>query len=217
MKIKLQLLWLENKGIILFLVLMVTFRSAMADWNSVPTGSMQPTIIEGDRIWVNKLAYDVKLPFSNIAISNLAEPERGDIVVFNSKVLGKRLVKRVVALPGDTVEMKDNNLLINGQIMTHKNQRIHNTNWINAVETLGETKHSIRFYRGATRLSSFAAVRVPKHHLFVLGDSRDNSADSRVIGFIPRTELVGRAEKVVMSLNYENYYFPRSQRFMRPL
>ena len=104
----------EYKGFALFIVLMIMFRSALADWNVVPTSSMKPTILEGDRILVNKLAYDFKLPLTHISVYKFADPKRGDIVVFDSKLADSRLVKRVIGLPGDIVEMKDNRLIING-------------------------------------------------------------------------------------------------------
>ena len=104
----------DNKAYILFVVLMMVFRSAVADWNDVPTGSMKPTIIEGDRIFVNKMAYDVRLPFTTVSLAKLADPVRGDIVIFDSQASGKRLVKRVVGVPGDVVALQDNVLSVNG-------------------------------------------------------------------------------------------------------
>ena len=106
--------WREYRDFALFIVLMIIFRSALADWNVVPTGSMKPTILEGDRILVNKLAYDFKVPLTHISVYKFADPKRGDIVVFDSKLADTRLVKRVIGLPGDTVEMRDNRLIING-------------------------------------------------------------------------------------------------------
>jgi signal peptidase I len=97
----------DYRGFALFVFLMIIFRSALADWNVVPTGSMKPTILEGDRILVNKLAYDFKIPLTHISIYKFADPKRGDIVIFDSKLADTRLVKRVIGLPGDTVEMRD--------------------------------------------------------------------------------------------------------------
>ena len=90
-KLELGLLWKENKTFVIFITLMLVFRSALADWNTVPTGSMKPTILEGDRIAVNKMAYDLRVPFTTISLIKLADPERGDIVVFDSKASDKRL------------------------------------------------------------------------------------------------------------------------------
>src|SRR5205823_6063161 len=114
MKTGLLKAWREYRAFVLFIVLMIIFRSALADWNSVPTGSMKPTIVEGDRILVNKLAYDLRVPFTHISLYRFAEPKRGDIVVFDSKAADLRLVKRVIGVPGDVVEMRSNRLTING-------------------------------------------------------------------------------------------------------
>jgi signal peptidase I len=80
----------ENKSILVFITLMMVFRSAVADWNDVPTGSMKPTIVEGDRIFINKLAYDLRMPFSQTSLIKLNNPKRNDIVIFESKVADKR-------------------------------------------------------------------------------------------------------------------------------
>src|SRR4051794_2376136 len=97
------------------LLVLCAMRSSLADWNDVPTGSMRPTILEGDRIFVNKLAYDLKVPFTTLRLARWSEPARGEVVVFFSPANGDRLVKRVVGLPGDTVELRANQLWINGQ------------------------------------------------------------------------------------------------------
>src|SRR3954463_8100648 len=104
----------EIRGFLVILLIVSSMRSALADWNDVPTGSMKPTIQEGDRVVVNKLAYDLKVPFTTIDIVKGGNPKRGDIVVLFSPVDGTRLVKRVVAVPGDKVEMKENQLFVNG-------------------------------------------------------------------------------------------------------
>lgn len=208
--------WKENRSLLLFIVLMLVFRSAVADWNSVPTGSMKPTILEGDRIFVNKMAYDLRLPFTHLSLLELASPQRGDIVVFDSHVSDKRLVKRVVGLPGDTVAMENNVLFINGQALDYQPVSRSETR-VDKLEKLAGTEHLVRLYHYGSSLSSFSAVTVPDDHYLVLGDNRDNSADSRVIGFVPREEIVGRSKTVVMSFNYDNYYLPRSDRFFHDL
>lgn len=204
----------KNKGFILFILLMTIFRSALADWNSVPSGSMQPTIVEGDRILVNKIAYDLHLPFSHVSLYKFADPARGDIIIFDSKVSKIRLVKRVVAVPGDFVQMSNNQLNINGQLADY--QIIQSSADIeDRVENLLGIKHSIRVHKTHSRASSFTAVRIPEGFYMALGDNRDNSADSRFIGLIPRNEIIGRTQSVVMSFNYDNFYLPRSDRFLK--
>src|SRR5438270_7833291 len=110
----------EIKVFVLMLLVVSSLRSALADWNDVPTGSMKPTIEEGDRVVVNKLAYDLKIPFTTIEVAKWGDPQRGDIVVLFSPVDGVRLVKRVIAVPGDRIEMRDNQLLVNGQAASLK-------------------------------------------------------------------------------------------------
>src|SRR3954451_3072418 len=105
--------WYELRPILVMLVVLFSFRSAVADYNVVPTGSMKPFIIEGDRIFVNKLAYDLKIPFTRIHIAQWADPKRGDVVVFDRPSDGVRLVKRVVGIPGDVIALRDNRLFIN--------------------------------------------------------------------------------------------------------
>src|SRR5712671_360243 len=105
----------EVRSLLILAIVLFSLRSSLADWNDVPTGSMRPTILEGDRVFVNKVAYDLKVPFTTWHIAEWSNPRRGDIVVFYSPYDGKRLVKRVVGLPGDTLELRNEVLVLNGQ------------------------------------------------------------------------------------------------------
>ena len=215
----LKKVWKENKSLVVFVSLMLVFRSAVADWNDVPTGSMKPTIVEGDRILVNKMAYDIRLPFTHISLLKMSDPQVGDIIIFDSEVADKKLVKRVVGTPGDVISMTDNILSINGQELNYqlaKNGRSP-SGYKDRVEQLSDVKHFVRINNQGSQLSNFNSVVVPKGFYLALGDNRDNSADSRVIGFVPRNEIVGRSKKVVMSLDYDNYFMPRSERFLHTL
>jgi signal peptidase I len=208
--------WKENKRIILFVLLMLFFRGVIADWNVVPTGSMKPTIVEGDRIWVDRIAYDLKIPFTDISIKRIAEPKRGDIIVFDSKAADKRLVKRVMGLPGDIVEMKNEVLYING-VKAQYRILDRGPDYVTAMESILGVSHKVRIKNHPMPLDSFPPVRVPENHYLVFGDNRRESADSRVYGFVPRHELIGRSASVVMSLNYDHYYLPRADRFFKDL
>jgi signal peptidase I len=213
----------QNRSLILFIALMLVFRSAVAEWNSVPTGSMKPTIVEGDRLLVNKMAYDLRIPFTHISVAKLADPQRGDIVIFDSKASDKKLVKRVIGLPSDTISMRDNVLSINGEILQYSDasqQKVDDSDI--RVEHLLGLSHQVKIAgisgKGViTRQSSFGPITVPKGHYLVLGDNREHSADSRMIGFVPRAEIVGRSQTVVFSANYDNYYLPRPERFLHSL
>jgi signal peptidase I len=216
MKEKLGKLWKANRSLIIFVGLMLVFRSAVADWNTVPTGSMKPTILEGDRILVNKMAYDLRVPFTHLSLFEFSDPQRGDIVVFDSEAADKRLVKRVVGVPGDVVALADNRLVINGQMLGYRRAESP-PGVLQLWEDFAGIEHRIRIRASASSLSSFAPVRIPAEHYLVLGDNRDNSADSRVIGLVPREEIVGRSRTVVMSIDYDNFYVPRHDRFFEPL
>ena len=218
--------WTEFRGVLIFLLLMVVFRSAVADWSDVPTGSMQPTIIEGDRLFVNKLAYDLRIPLTHVSLWRRADPQRGDIIIFDSKVLDLRLVKRVIGLPGDVVEVRRDIVYVNGdaldyvplEVSADESSGAHQLYVRDVVESFGseDGQHMVRLTRGGT-LSDFAATTVPADSYFVLGDNRDNSADSRVIGFVPRAEIVGRSSTVVLSLDHEHAWMPRGDRFFHTL
>lgn len=215
-KQKITLFWRTNCSLIVFVALMLVFRSAVADWSDVPTGSMKPTIVEGDRILVNKMAYDIRLPFTHISLFKMADPKVNDIIIFDSKVSDNRLVKRVIGLPGDKVAMINNQLVINGEVSEYT-KRASFDNFNHVEETVAGDKHIVTHAIRASNLANFSEVTVPKGHYLVLGDNRDKSADSRVIGFVPRGEIVGRSSYVAFSLDYENYLMPRSDRFISTL
>lgn len=212
----------------IFIVLMIvgSFRSAVADWNDVPTGSMKPTILEGERIFVNKLAYDLKLPFTRIHLAVWGEPQRGDIVVLFSPADGKRLVKRVVGVPGDRIAMDDEHLVINGTPVAYESiapaqarQLIAESGGGSAVtrECLDARPHPVLLQSVGSPARTFRPVLVPPGHYFVLGDNRDNSFDSRWFGFVPRDSIVGRATAVVVSVDIHNSWRPRWRRFLQAI
>ncbi|MGB2740063.1 MAG: signal peptidase I [Cognaticolwellia sp.] len=221
MKKNIYRIFKENKSLLLFISLMLVFRSAVADWNDVPTGSMKPTIVEGDRILINKVAYDLKLPFSQYSLIKFADPARNDIVIFESKAADKRLVKRVVGVPGDIVSLHKNQLSVNQKLAKYK-VIAENANFILSEEHINGTTRLIRtqIEPGQSKkypLESFPPVAIPEGYYLVMGDNRDNSADSRVIGLVPRNEIIGRSKTVVLSLNYDNYLIPRSERFLKSI
>ncbi len=211
--------WLEWRGFLLFIILMVFFRSVIADWNTVPTGSMKPTIVEGDRIWVNKLAYDVKIPWTNIGLYQLGSPERGDIVVFNSPTDGTRLVKRLIGMPGDIVSLRNNVLFINDQQVHYQAITQTSNTAAQLIESLNDKQpHTIQLVAPWPHtMSSFGSVRIPDNHYWMMGDNRDESADSRVFGYVAHKYLIGKVESVVVSLNPSNYYLPRKDRILQTL
>src|SRR3954453_16900443 len=110
-----MLKWIRtNRGFIVFILLFGLFRTAIADWNPIPSGSMRPTLLEGDVVLVNRVAYDLKVPLMDVSLRCRGEPARGDVVTFSSPSDGERLIKRIVGLPGDVIEMRDEVLFVNG-------------------------------------------------------------------------------------------------------
>jgi signal peptidase I len=216
--------WIKPIGVAVLVV--CTFRSAVADWNDVPSQSMEPTILVGDRIFVNKLAYDLKVPFTRWRLAEWGDPDRGDIIVFFSPADGKRMVKRVVGVPGDQIELRDNRLLINGQYVQYDavNGVISDTAdltdagpFVFTTESLGEQHHSMMVQPSRPARRSFRPVTVPPGKFFVLGDNRDNSGDSRFFGFVPREQIMGKAVGLAFSLDSQDGYVPRWKRFFRGL
>ena len=210
--------WRENRQFLLLLCCIVFFKSAIADLSSISGASMQPTLLDGDKVWVNKLAYDVKIPFTEISLGSFADPQRGDIVIIDSAQAGKRLVKRIVGVPGDTVYMHDNALVINGEPADYQVVTEDDDSMI-IIEQLPEYAHQARLSTSyfSRTLRNYGPVTVPADHYFVLGDNRDNSADSRAYSFVPRDEIIGRSSSVVFSLDSENRFLPRTDRFLAEL
>ena len=218
--------WIRtNRGFIVFILLFGVFRTAIADWNPIPSGSMRPNLLEGDVVFVNRLAYDLKFPLTDIVISHLADPQRGDIVTFTSPADGKRLIKRLVALPGDVVEMRDKQLRINGvkaayKLMDMASEPMGDNKTLPVLhlnEKLGNEQRTIQWMPDLTQASSFGPVTVPAGQYLMLGDNRDNSADSRYIGFVPRRALIARAERILVSADILDNWMPRAERFGKSL
>jgi signal peptidase I len=181
---------------------------------------MQPTIRVGDRIVVDRMAYDLRLPFTHIALLHRAEPRRGDIVIIDSAATGERLVKRIVGLPGDRVALRGNVLYLNGRAASY---RLANATGIAedqaqpasyADESLAGRHHLIRLARYLpSPMSNYGPVTVPAGHYLAMGDNRDDSYDSRYFGFVPREEIVGRARFVALSLDPQRHDLPRPDRW----
>ena len=213
------------KPLALFVAVLAPLRSAVVDWNWVPSGSMKPTILVGDLVLVNKLAYDLKVPFTTRHLSTWAGPSRGDIAVLYSPRDGARLVKRVIGLPGDTLEMRGDVLFVNGVRQAYSIQDPgpylrelpEDRNPLVAVEHLGRLDHLIAVLPDRPALRTFGPLVVPRDRYFVMGDSRDNSADSRFFGTVPRQSIVGRVSRVIVSFDASRFLLPRLGRFLHPL
>ena len=202
-------------------------KSVIADINFVPTGSMKPTILEGDFIFVNKLAYDLKVPFTTWHLAEWTNPSRGDVVVCFAPDDGIRLVKRVVAVPGDTLELRNNVLFINGERAAYQPPQERVLAYLSAIdleharfatETVEGRSHAVMAYPTAfSPRRSFGPLALGPHEYFVMGDNRDNSKDSRYFGIVRRDVIVGEALSVVASFKKPGKRTPRFHRFFSAL
>ena len=210
----------QNRGFLIFLLCFGFFRSAMADWNPIPSGSMRPTLLEGDIVLVNRLAYDFKIPLTDIAIAKLGDPQRGDVITFTSPVDGVRLIKRLIGVPGDIVEMRDEVLFVNGRAAEYSAPRSvleamdygRTVDGLRTTERIEGNERTVQFLPAIPAKRNFGPISVPADSYFFLGDNRDNSADSRYIGVVPRRLLIGRAHHILVSANIKNDWLPRLER-----
>jgi len=182
----------ENiEAILIAIVLALFIRTFVVQAFKIPSGSMKETLKIGDHILVNKFIYGVKVPFTHATLVPVSRPERGDIVVFEfPEDPDKDFIKRVVGIEGDTVEIRDKHLLINGAPADYSQ----------AVYT---DPRSIP--KGVQPRDNFGPVTVPPHSLFVMGDNRDHSYDSRFWGFVDLNAVKGRAFIIYWSWDKDNF------------
>ncbi len=172
------------EALIWAVVLALVIRTWGVQAFKIPSGSMEPTLLIGDHLLVSKSSYGIKLPFSDVVIIPLGDPERGDIIVFRfPEDKDKDFIKRIIGLPGDTVEVNGRTVLINGQPLAEK--------WAHYV-------NQVKLPPGVKSRNNYGPVKVPPDHYFVMGDNRDQSYDSRFWfhgkgGFVPRDDILGKA------------------------
>jgi signal peptidase I len=165
-------------------------RASFADHYKVPSGSMEPTVEVGDQICVNKAAYGVRLPVTETYVVQGSAPARGDVVVLASPADGEVLLKRVVAVPGDVVEVRDGRVVIGG--VEAPVREVDG----GSVEELGGHEHALGTGYGGG--PDFGPTRVPEGRFLVLGDNRGNSRDGRFFGWVDRGAILGRAAAVCL-------------------
>lgn len=206
----------KNRNIVLITFLLLSVRWSLADHYFVPSGSMQPSIQPGDQVMVNKAAYGMRIPFTQVFLSGPKAPLRGDVVVvLDPNDEGRRLVKRVIGLPGDKIFIKDGYIAVNGAPLaklpsesTSNSRRNQHTSEsaLFIREILGDRNYLVRRHPYRVKHESYS-LEVPQGHLFLLGDNRDNSFDSRYFGPVKISSLLGRAEAVAVNISKKPPFF----------
>lgn len=231
------------KTVVYALLIAGVFRTLFFQPFWIPSGSMKDTLLIGDFLFVNKMAYgysQYSCPFGMCPIDGRiwgAEPERGDVVVFRHPANGQDFIKRVVGVPGDTVQMRNGVLFLNGSAAPQVQQGLFteayerqgpigttpiciemsvsfgdDCNKMKSIETLPDgTQHAV-LDAGPTRLDNTGVTRVPEGMFYFVGDNRDNSTDSRVaqpsgVGLVPYENLIGRADRVMFSSAGRSLFF----------
>ena len=167
--------WLrQNLGFMLFMLGLLVARSSFADHYVVPSGSMENTLFPGDRVVVDKRAYGLRVPFTLAKLTQGEAPARGDVVIFDAPDDGVRLIKRIVAVGGDVLEVRNGHVFIDG--VAH------------------DEKARLELKSGGG--PDVPAIRIPAGHVFVMGDYRGNSRDSRYFGFVREDQIYARASNV---------------------
>ncbi len=183
MTISLRALRRELIPIAVMILLLLSVRSSLADHYVVPTGSMEYTLMPGDRIVVNKAAYGLRAPFVDWYLTAREQPQRGAVVIFDSPVDGKRMVKRVVAKGGDHVVVRRGHLLVNGVATWQPDEP--------TIEVIGKRRAHLNLSYGGG--PPFGPLTIPHGFVMVMGDFRGNSQDSRIFGLIPEEAIYARA------------------------
>ncbi len=185
------------------LLFVLVIRSFIFEPFRIPSGSMMPTLTQGDYIFVKKYSYGLRLPVLETKILETGEPQRGDVVVFRlPSDTSINYIKRVVGLPGDQIEYRRHRLFVNGELITtvRDEDLPLDGNVPRFLETLGERTHAVLLERNGSRPGD-GSYTVPADHFFMMGDNRDRSKDSRFIGAVPETHLVGEAVRIWMHMD----------------
>lgn len=198
-------------------LIVIVLRSFVVEPYRIPSGSLKPTLFDGDFILVNKFDYGLRLPIINFKILKIGEPERGDIVVFHWPPNPDKydLIKRVIGVPGDHIDYINKTLYLNGKQLKQSyigeatdNNGDPNNSWPVKIyaEDLPTKEHQIYIAPGRAGYD-IKNIVVPPHMYFMMGDNRDDSADSRFWGFVPENDIVGKAFVVLFSWNSQTYWF----------
>ncbi|WP_222615332.1 signal peptidase I [Persicimonas caeni] len=224
----------ESIGLAILFALIL--RGFVLEAFKIPTGSMIPTLLVGDHLFVNKFIYGIRVPFTETYLTRFEQPDRGEVIVFKfpgaearqylakqpasrrecidtaSLVEEKDFIKRIVGIEGDTVELRDNQLIINGEPVERTFVSKESTgnylfpHQVSEVEELNGHEYTIQY---SGKHENFGPIKVKKDHVFVMGDNRDNSSDGRCWGQVPVENIKGRAMIIWLSLGPDSIRWDR--------
>jgi signal peptidase I len=192
--------WQHSQSFIIAILLALVFRQFVVQAFRIPSESMRNTLLVGDFLFVNKFLYGAKLPYMDVRLPRVRAPRRGDIIVFVSPIDGRDFIKRCVAVAGDTVEVRQKVLYLNSKPQDEPYVLI-------ASPTVISPARAPRDF--------MAPYVVPEGHLFMMGDNRDNSHDSRFWGALPLRLVKGKALFIYFSIDTEKGFFPPHLRLRR--
>lgn len=194
------------------LLAVLVLRSFVFEPFRIPSKSMVPTLLVGDFVLVNKFSYGLRLPVIHTKILDTGEPKRGDVFVFRyPRNPSEDYIKRVIGLPGDQITYRNEQLYINGKPVPKKELGIYKGPDADVLDSMKEYLETLpggekhRLLQVVGRQGPVASVTVPPGHYFAMGDNRDNSSDSRIWGFVPEKDLVGRAFLIWMSIDWSDF------------
>lgn len=176
--------WIES--LVIALILAMVIRTFAVEIYKIPTGSMIPALLPNDRILVNKFVYGARVPFIGARMPGLRQPKRGDVVVFiYPEDRSKNFIKRLIGLPGETIEIRAGNIYINGS--QNKERLLYNRYYYNRTDSDFGKENQI--------------IKIPNDAYYVLGDNSVSSRDSRYWGFVPKNNVLGKAICILWPLN----------------
>ena len=197
------------EALIIAIVVALLLRAFVIEAFKIPSGSMIPNLLVGDHIFVNKYVYGIRIPFTKYHLFKGREPKRGEMIVFIYPVdETKDFIKRVVGIPGDKIEVKKDALYVNDKLVKRTVVKdLEAGHWIEDEDSFNIFKEEINgysyysMYEKDTYLEEFGPVWIPEGMVFVMGDNRDHSHDSRSWGFVPEKNIKGKAMCIWLSLD----------------
>jgi signal peptidase I len=214
------------EALISAIIIAALIRSFAIEAFKIPSGSMIPTLLVGDHIFVNKFIYNLRIPFTKKPFVTFSEPKRGDVIIFltpddidKPMIKQRDFIKRVIGIPGDTIETSETNLLVNGKKLERQDIHEETSQTINLIDEYGfpesfdvhfdlfreknndGVEYTVQYEESS--LHPNLTYTVPEGYVFVMGDNRDNSSDSRVWGPVPYERIKGKAMFIWLSLDRE--------------